>query len=211
MTIYFIQADKDGPVKIGLARTNAKARFSSIQSSNHVPLKMLAAIDGDLVAEKKMHNRFANLRVRGEWYAPGKELMEFIATLPPPPSVARRKTGRWGRLSEDQIAKVTAIWFDDEIATDVLAGKTAGISYQVLKGNLGPSKRDFRPPSNHMAKIQKSSVKSRLDDGRMDERRAKAMWHDDRFKIPDFEEATGWPRATAYVKWGARFKLKTRN
>jgi hypothetical protein len=58
------------------------------------------------------------------------------------------------------------------------------------------------------AEFQAQSVKSRLDDGRMDERRAKALWHDDRYKITEFEEVTGWPRSTAYVKWGTRFKLK---
>lgn len=61
------------------------------------------------------------------------------------------------------------------------------------------------------AEFQAQSVKSRLDDGRMDERRAKALWHDDRYKLEQFEELTGWPRATAYSKWNARFKLKTRN
>lgn len=60
------------------------------------------------------------------------------------------------------------------------------------------------------AEFQAQSVKSRLDDGRMDERRAKALWHDDRHKLEEFEEITGWPRSTANAKWGPRFKLKTK-
>jgi hypothetical protein len=56
-----------------------------------------------------------------------------------------------------------------------------------------------------VGEFQAQSVKSRLDDGRMKEKRAEQLWHDRRYTLDEFEEFTGWPRATAYVKWNRRF------
>jgi len=58
------------------------------------------------------------------------------------------------------------------------------------------------------AEFQAMSAKKRVDDGRSGEKRAKVMWHDQRFNLTEFEEATGWPRSTAYLQFGPRFKRK---
>lgn len=60
-------------------------------------------------------------------------------------------------------------------------------------------------PKEQAQEFQRQSVKTRLADGRMEPKRAERMWHDRRYNLAEFEEFTGWPRATCYVKWGRRF------
>lgn len=78
--VYFIQAQDGGPIKIGAA-DRPEERMRDMQCGNPAPLVLLATMPGR-GNEKRLHERFARGRVRGEWFradTPG--LQEFIASL----------------------------------------------------------------------------------------------------------------------------------
>jgi len=90
MPVYFIQAGEDGPIKIGFARDVGR-RIANMRVANPAPLKLRANIPGDARDERAFHARFANLRVRGEWFRPSDELLCFIAAMPAPDSASKRR------------------------------------------------------------------------------------------------------------------------
>lgn len=66
--VYFIQAGKDGPIKIGIAE-NPEARRRQMQTGSHETLTLLAVQDGGAEREAFLHARHADDRIRGEWFA----------------------------------------------------------------------------------------------------------------------------------------------
>lgn len=72
---YFIQADNGGPIKIGRA-SNIRKRLASLQCSHSRMLVLLASMEGDHEAE--MHEKFAHLRIKGEWFRAEGELLDFL-------------------------------------------------------------------------------------------------------------------------------------
>jgi hypothetical protein len=78
--IYIVRAGDDGPVKIGWT-ANPKARLSYLAVDNPAPLRLLALTSGSMKEEKELHRRFAEHRIRGEWYRPEKELLDFADQL----------------------------------------------------------------------------------------------------------------------------------
>lgn len=72
MYVYFIQAGRKGPVKIGVAR-NVEKRLESLQTGNHQELFVRTLIVCDeknhaYETEKKFHRKFKYLHIRGEWF-----------------------------------------------------------------------------------------------------------------------------------------------
>ena len=78
--IYFIQAKGGGPIKIGLA-ANPASRLATLQTSHHKRLRILAARPGGRADEHDLHYLFAGLRLRGEWFRPGSELLAYVKAL----------------------------------------------------------------------------------------------------------------------------------
>jgi hypothetical protein len=71
--VYFIQAGKDGPIKIGVA-DDPEQRRNDMQTGNHAELTLLAIAPGGVAYERELHSLFADWRIRGEWFdsaAPG--------------------------------------------------------------------------------------------------------------------------------------------
>lgn len=89
--IYFVQAENGGPVKVGYAQDLA-ARLVGLQTSHPEKLVVIATMTGDESTERELHARFAHLRVRGEWFSPGADLMAFVRSLASP--VTARDTSR---------------------------------------------------------------------------------------------------------------------
>lgn len=92
MSVYFIQAEMGGPIKIGYAADEFK-RFATIQTGYPDKLVLCHAIVGDIETERAIHNRFRKCRLRGEWFYPTPELVKF----------ARAKadlTGFWAKQME---------------------------------------------------------------------------------------------------------------
>ncbi len=73
MSVYFAQREADGLIKIGWSRS-VKLRMSAIRA------KVIGAVPGERAEEKVVHAKFAHLRVKGEWFRPGEELLEYIRT-----------------------------------------------------------------------------------------------------------------------------------
>lgn len=78
--VYFLQRP-DGAVKIGHAQ-NVEKRRDALQKSAGVQLVILATLPGvGQKIEAEYHQRFKHLRMEGEWFSPGQELMDAIAAL----------------------------------------------------------------------------------------------------------------------------------
>jgi hypothetical protein len=79
--VYFIQGEGGGPIKIGKA-ARIDRRIAGLHTVSPVKLVLLGHIPGGYPVEGKMHKRFAEHRLHGEWFHPAPELLEFIAGLP---------------------------------------------------------------------------------------------------------------------------------
>jgi hypothetical protein len=75
--VYFVQAGTAGPIKIGYAR-NVRARLDNLQVACPHRLYLLLVVPGTHDHEKRFHAIFAGRRLRGEWFSPTVELIEFI-------------------------------------------------------------------------------------------------------------------------------------
>jgi predicted transcriptional regulator len=73
--IYFIRSP-DGLIKIGHT-CNILQRMKDFRRANP-SLEVVALLDGERPFERRLHAKFAHLRVFGEWFSPGDDLMEFI-------------------------------------------------------------------------------------------------------------------------------------
>ena len=82
MTVYFIQAGENGPVKIGFTAGNAQRRMHDLQIGNPVKLCLLYVYDNqDKTLESELRSMFRHIKIRGEWFHPTRELMEYVETL----------------------------------------------------------------------------------------------------------------------------------
>lgn len=74
---YFIQASnkRHAPIKIGKA-VDIKKRMSALQGATYMRLHLLGYLLGD--HEDRMHIRFGDDRIRGEWFRCSNALLCFI-------------------------------------------------------------------------------------------------------------------------------------
>lgn len=103
MSVYFIHCPATGRVKIGHAKDPAQ-RLKDLQTGSASVLAILGTVPGAAAEEGRLHQRFADLRQQGEWFAAGDSLKEFLAEkgfslplmpVPDPPSKANGLAGRW--------------------------------------------------------------------------------------------------------------------
>lgn len=78
--VYFIQQGEMGFVKIGYSK-NPAHRIMILQTAHGERLSMRACAPGGKEQERALHARFASLRVVGEWFRPGDELLAYIQTV----------------------------------------------------------------------------------------------------------------------------------
>ena len=76
---YFAQRGEKGAIKIGKSKYPDK-RIKTLQTAMPEPLTLLLTIDEYLCSEKEAHNKFAHLRINGEWFNPEQELIDYIET-----------------------------------------------------------------------------------------------------------------------------------
>lgn len=89
--IYFITARDIGRVKIGFSE-NPFVRFSKVQADNPSKLILEATQEGSKEQEKALHERFAPLRVQGEWFQLNPEIQAYIDGLAQLNHFARRES-----------------------------------------------------------------------------------------------------------------------
>jgi hypothetical protein len=78
--VYFIQAGKDGPIKIGWTNDLAN-RLSTFQVANYRTLHVRAVMLGKAAIERPTQRLFRNDRIRGEWFKPSDGLLEYVSDL----------------------------------------------------------------------------------------------------------------------------------
>ena len=74
--VYFVQAERGGPVKIGVT-DDLDRRLSMLQASSAERLVVIYALPGDRRTELELHKRFSEHRIRGEWFAE-EPVLEWI-------------------------------------------------------------------------------------------------------------------------------------
>lgn len=73
--LYFIQAGRNGPVKIGRTK-EIKARMRMLRSANANELTLLRLLKGRGWEEPIWHKVFEDFRLRGEWFEPCPTIWE---------------------------------------------------------------------------------------------------------------------------------------
>lgn len=91
MGVYFLQAGDGGPIKIG-STYDIWLRRGMLQVMNAAELKVLGFDkNGKLEQERALHERFAEHRIRGEWFHPHPDILAAAAPyfVAPPPKAPR--------------------------------------------------------------------------------------------------------------------------
>ncbi len=77
--VYFIQAEGEGLIKIGLS-SYPDCRLDAIQANSPARLRIIGIVpEGGYGLEAALHRRFASNRQHHEWFAPTPDLMKWIA------------------------------------------------------------------------------------------------------------------------------------
>lgn len=79
--IYFLQRAGGGPIKIGHTDRTARDRKNTAQVYSPEDLVVRAECPGTQRTEAAIHARLARSRVRGEWYAPTREVLELVEAV----------------------------------------------------------------------------------------------------------------------------------
>jgi hypothetical protein len=78
--VYFVQAGEGGPIKIGTA-LDVPRRLKKLQQAQSAKLVLLAVRRGGLKTERGYHRRFADHRIRGEWFHPAPVILAVVDCL----------------------------------------------------------------------------------------------------------------------------------
>jgi|MTBAKSStandDraft_1061840.scaffolds.fasta_scaffold08437_2 uncharacterized protein YozE (UPF0346 family) len=80
-TIYFVKSEKTHEIKIGFTSGPVEKRLRSLQTAHPSELHLLATIPGTSDHERSLHQKFANIRLKGEWFEPHPDLLAFISVI----------------------------------------------------------------------------------------------------------------------------------
>jgi len=80
-SVYFIISEKNQEIKIGFTAGPVEKRLRSLQTAHPYRLNLLTTICGTTEDEKSLHERFANIRLEGEWLKPHRDLIAFISVI----------------------------------------------------------------------------------------------------------------------------------
>lgn len=76
--VYFMQAVKDGSIKIG-ASIHPEIRRKQIRYQKKQDLRILGIIpSGGYELEKELHEKFRERNIKGEWFKPSDEIIEYL-------------------------------------------------------------------------------------------------------------------------------------
>jgi hypothetical protein len=78
--VYFIKSGDDGLIKIGWTN-DVDSRLATLQTGSPEVLSLLALVIGAQADERRLHQKFAHLRVRGEWFQDCAEIREYIRAI----------------------------------------------------------------------------------------------------------------------------------
>lgn len=79
--VYFFQKKPNGLIKIGCTKNPIK-RLIGLRSQTGEDFKILFILfNSGFEEEKKIHEKFKNIKTYGEWFKPDKMLLDFIKKL----------------------------------------------------------------------------------------------------------------------------------
>ena len=79
--VYFMRVNGRGPVKIGFS-VNVAQRLSNHGVSNSGKPVLVGSMHGTKTTERRMHNKYGDLHIRGEWFKYTGALKAFVEALP---------------------------------------------------------------------------------------------------------------------------------
>lgn len=97
--VYY--AERHGLIKVGISY------FPQHRVARQLKAALLAAEPGTWATERARHAQFAHLRVQGEWFTPGPELLEHVQALGPAPVnkyYPPLQPSKFYRLLEERVA-----------------------------------------------------------------------------------------------------------
>ena len=84
MAVYFIRNPGSDHVKIGYS-SRPSERLQALRTASATDLVIEVVLPGQGAEEAALHRRFAEQRLRGEWFVWSGPVAEFVAALPAPP------------------------------------------------------------------------------------------------------------------------------
>lgn len=79
--VYFMRPDHEGaPIKIGFSSV-PEQRLVALAAWSPYSLHIMAMAPGDWGREKWLHARFAHLRLHGEWFRAGPDLLRYVSMV----------------------------------------------------------------------------------------------------------------------------------
>lgn len=79
--VYFIHSKATKAIKIGYSAHSPKVRLRELQTATAEKLSLLGWIAGSRDDERDLHQRFAEYRIRGEWFRYTGELIDYVEAL----------------------------------------------------------------------------------------------------------------------------------
>jgi hypothetical protein len=79
--IYLMLAKGAKAIKIGFSTSYPSARQRTMQTGNPHELKLIMLVGGTLRDERRYHEQFAHLRIRGEWFKDCPEIREYFREM----------------------------------------------------------------------------------------------------------------------------------
>jgi hypothetical protein len=76
--VYFIRCPSNGMIKIGWTADDPERRLRALSTGSPEEFERLGTIPGSCADEAALHRLFADSRVRGEWFRPNREIIEYI-------------------------------------------------------------------------------------------------------------------------------------
>jgi len=73
--VYFLRGANE--IKIGYSR-NLPSRLEKLRNGNAFPVFICKVIPGDRATERRFHKRFAEYRLRGEWFDLRGKLSKYL-------------------------------------------------------------------------------------------------------------------------------------
>jgi hypothetical protein len=79
--IYYIACTATERLKIGYTRGEPEVRLKQLQTGSAAELRLIACHEGEPEDERRLHDKYADHRVRGEWFQMSSELFEHLGMV----------------------------------------------------------------------------------------------------------------------------------
>ncbi len=108
---YFIQQENGGNIKIGFTTQKPEKRLANLQTGSAYPLRIVGLLKGN--KESKLHQKFSDIRVKGEWYKNNEELVDYIKSNSlkgyDEPLVSSPEIDRQGYIRHETVQHVSVV------------------------------------------------------------------------------------------------------